>query len=66
MPVSGKVLHIDKCKDPVSHSLFSYDLSHVDILDLVEGDYVLLRKNSSGFYSMRKLMELRIKKKMAS
>jgi len=49
MPVSGKVLHIDKCKDPVSHSLFSYDLSHVDILDLVEGDYVLLRKNSSGF-----------------
>lgn len=49
MPVSGKVLHIDKSIDSVGHGQFSYDLSHVNILDLVEGDYVLLRKNSSGF-----------------
>jgi hypothetical protein len=49
MPVSGKVLHIDKSTDSVRQGEFSYDLSHVDILDLVEGDYVLLRKNSSGF-----------------
>ena len=49
MPVSGKVLHIDKSIDSVGHGQFSYDLTHVDILDLVEGDYVLLRKNSSGF-----------------
>lgn len=49
MPISGKVLHIDKSTDSVGYGGFSYDLSHVDILDLVEGDYVLLRKNSSGF-----------------
>ena len=49
MPVSGKVLHIGKSTDSVVHGRFSYDLSHVDILDLAEGDYVLLRKNSSGF-----------------
>ena len=49
MPVSGKVLHIDKRTDSVDQGEFRYDLSHVDILDLVEGDYVLLRKNSLGF-----------------
>lgn len=49
MPASGKVLHIDKSTDSAGHGGFSYDLSHIDILDLVEGDYVLLRKNFSGF-----------------
>lgn len=49
MPVMGKVLHIDKNIDSAHQGGFSYDLSHVEILDLVEGDYVLLRKNSSGF-----------------
>ena len=49
MPISGKVLHIVKSTDSVGHGEFSYSLSHEDILDLVEGDYVLLRKNSSGF-----------------
>ena len=49
MPVSGKVLHIDKSTNSIGQSGFRYDLSHVNILDLVEGDYVLLRKNSSGF-----------------
>ena len=47
MPVGGKILHMDKRDD--NRGLFSYNLSYVGILDLVEGDYVLLRKNSSGF-----------------
>jgi len=49
MPVAGKILHIDKTLDSADHGGFRYDLSHVDISDLVDGDYVLLRKNSSGF-----------------
>ena len=49
MPVQGKVLHISKSITFADQGGFSYDLSHVDILDLSEGDYVLLRKNSSGF-----------------
>jgi hypothetical protein len=49
MPVTGKVLHIDKSTASADTGRFSYDLSHVDILNLIEGDYVLLRKNSSGF-----------------
>lgn len=48
MPTKGKVLHIIKSERSGAH-IFSYDLTHVDILDLTEGDYVLLRKNSSGF-----------------
>jgi hypothetical protein len=47
MPVDGKILHIDKSDSNQGH--FSYDLSYVEILDLAEGDHVLLRKNSSGF-----------------
>jgi hypothetical protein len=47
MPAGGKILHIDK--NDSEQGSFSYELSYVEILDLVEGDYVLLRKNSSGF-----------------
>ncbi len=49
MPLQGKVLHLDKNKPAADHESLSYELAHVDILDLLEGDYVLLRKNSSGF-----------------
>lgn len=49
MPVEGKVLHIVKKGKKITEEQCSYDLSYVDILDLAEGDYVLLRKNSSGF-----------------
>jgi hypothetical protein len=49
MPVLGKILHIEKISVNADKGNFSYDLSYVDILDLIEGDYVLLRKNSSGF-----------------
>ena len=49
MPVKGKILHLDKKRiDENSYSLV-YQLSYADILDLEEGDYVLLRTNSSGF-----------------
>jgi len=49
MPVHGKVLHIDKSSTNADRGGFSYELSYVDILDLLDNDYVLLRKNSSGF-----------------
>lgn len=49
MPAEGKILHIDKKHSGKANQLFDYNLSYVDILELTEGDYVLLRKNSSGF-----------------
>jgi hypothetical protein len=49
MPVQGQILHLDKNGTAADNGGLSYDLSRVDILDLLEGDYVLLRKNSSGF-----------------
>jgi hypothetical protein len=49
MPVQGKVLHIDKSVTSSDEARFIYDLSYVSILELTESDYVLLRRNTSGF-----------------
>jgi len=49
LPVQGKILHLDKKKSNENSNLTDHHLSYVDILDLEEGDYLLLRINTSGF-----------------
>lgn len=49
MPVKGKILHLNKKKSFENSYSSEYELSYIDILELEEGDYVLLRTNDSGF-----------------
>jgi len=49
MPIKGKILHLDKKREKENSYSLDYQLLYADILDLEEGDYVLLRTNSSGF-----------------
>ena len=49
IPAQSRVLHLRKKIGSEGVKIFSYDLSYAEILDLAEGDYVLLRKNSDGF-----------------
>jgi hypothetical protein len=49
MPVNGKILHLNKKKSFENSYSSEYELSYIDILELEEGDYVLLRTNDCGF-----------------
>lgn len=49
LPVQGKILHLDKKRSNENLKLSEYKLSYVDIIELEEGDYVLLRTNTAGF-----------------
>ena len=49
LPLQGKILHLDKKKSNENSNSTVHELSYVDILELEEGDYLLLRLNNSGF-----------------